>query len=352
MSTSASEFRKGSWFAACAVGALSAVVTLCAEATLGQEDPATRRAMPAGVVVYRVGDPADARVAPRGPALALMGGGPEVDEAFEWWRERAAGGDVVVLRASGSDGYQAYLHEDIGGFRSVETLVITGRAAADSAAVAARVDRAEAVWLAGGDQGRYVELWAGTRLERALQEAWERGAVLGGTSAGCMVLGEVCFAARAGSARSGSSLADPFGRRVDLAPGLLRAPPTAGVVLDTHFGQRDRLGRLVVFLARAWVDAPDSPAGLLGLGLDERTALIVDEGPAGWTGTVLGAGQVSAVRARARPEVCQPGEALEWQGLELRTLVHGDQLSLPGGGEGPGWRPLRATPEGLEVGQD
>ena len=70
------------------------------------------------------GEDSDAEVTPLGPGLILMGGGGEPDEAFEWWRNLLAAGDVVVLRASGSDGYNDYLFEEIGGVDSVETLLV------------------------------------------------------------------------------------------------------------------------------------------------------------------------------------------------------------------------------------
>ena len=69
---------------------------------------------PAGLRHWVTGEDADAEVTPLGPGLILMGGGGEPDEAFEWWRNLLAAGDVVVLRASGSDGYNDYLFAEIG----------------------------------------------------------------------------------------------------------------------------------------------------------------------------------------------------------------------------------------------
>ena len=78
-----------------------------------------------------VGDPAD-NVSTRAPTAAtamLMGGGPDVDDAFRWMIAQAGGGDFVVLRASGDDGYNRYVYA-LGGMASVETLVVRSRAAA------------------------------------------------------------------------------------------------------------------------------------------------------------------------------------------------------------------------------
>ena len=69
---------------------------------------------------YLTGSAADVTVAaPARPSAVLMGGGTDVDAAFAWMIARAGGGDFVVLRATGADGYNAYLFE-MGGLDSVE----------------------------------------------------------------------------------------------------------------------------------------------------------------------------------------------------------------------------------------
>ncbi|MCA8923546.1 MAG: cyanophycinase, partial [Planctomycetes bacterium] len=287
---------------------------------------------PPGLERWLVGDPADARVEPQGPAVILMGGGQDVDAAFTWWVPKLNGGDVVVLRVSGADGYNRYLHAGVGGCDSVETLKVTSRALADSAYVAERVAQAEGIWIAGGDQSRYVELWRGTKLQEALALALKRGAVVGGTSAGCALLGGVVFSAQRGTIRSAGALADPFAERVTLEPALVPFAPLQGVLTDTHFSQRERLGRLVAFLARAqtpeWTQPPGAAARLpasLGVGVDERTALAID---AKGQALVLGHGGVSLVwirggRARAgQPLACD---------VEVVRLAVGDRVTLPGG---------------------
>lgn len=150
---------------------------------------------PAGLERSLTGPDADALVMPAGPGIILMGGGSEVDDAFRWWIPRVAGGDVVILRTTGTDGYNDYLHAGIGGVDSVETLLVTTRALADDPHVAWRLAHAEAIFLAGGDQWTYLAGWRGTRVEAELRRAW----VLGGTSAGTAVLGAMIFSAEHGS---------------------------------------------------------------------------------------------------------------------------------------------------------
>lgn len=281
---------------------------------------------PAELTRWLVGDAADADATPAGPALILMGGGPDVDAAFTWWQSWVDGGDVVVLRASGADGYNDYLFADIGGVDSVETLLVDTEALADDPYVVCRVAQAEAVFMAGGDQARYMTLWKDRGLADAVMTAWDRGAVVGGTSAGLAVLGAFVFAAYNDTVDADEALADPYNRYMTMDRGMFGFAPLGRVITDSHFHERDRMGRLVGFLARivqdGWAD------DVLGLGVDEGTALLV--APDG-TGTVVGDGAVYAVRSNGTPQVCAPGEPLAYADLERVRLVAGDTIALPAG---------------------
>jgi cyanophycinase len=281
---------------------------------------------PADLVTYLTGADADADVTPKGPGLILMGGGTDVDAAFAWWKPRLAGGDVVVLRASGADGYNDYLYTQIGGADSVETMMVTSKALADSDYVAWRVAHAEGIFLAGGDQAQYVDLWKGTATAAALQAAWARGAVIGGTSAGCDVLGAFVFGAHQGSVYSDEALADPYNPYMTMDRDFLSFPPAAGTVLDTHFAQRDRMGRLLAFTARVLADG--WAASAQGIGIDEATALVVDEHG---HGSVVGSGSVYLLRPTLPPAVCASGKALDFEGVPYLTLKAGDTVELPAG---------------------
>jgi cyanophycinase len=289
---------------------------------------------PAGLTWWSVGSSAD--FVPAVPAVGgaiLMGGGADVDEAYRWAAQRV-GGDVVVLRASGADGYQDYLYREIGGFDSVETLRVDTRALAEDAWVADRVRHAELVYMAGGDQGRYVDAWTGTRLAAAVEEARRSGAILGGTSAGQMILGGVVFAARQGSITSAEALRDPFDPALDLVPSVFALPSAQGFVLDTHFGARDRFGRLLVFLARA---RAAQPAITYGLGVDEATAVLVE--PDG-SGRVVGSGAAYVVRL-TREATLVAGRPVDGLAAEYRAVLAGEALSLA--------TPLGAMPPSVAV---
>jgi cyanophycinase len=131
------------------------------------------------------------------------------------------------------------------------------RAEAEGPHVAATLVEATGVFLTGGNQLRLTSIVAGTRLDSGLHLAHDRGAVIAGTSAGASALAGHMLA-------FGDSGPTPRHGIVQLAAGLGLVP---NVVVDQHFEERMRLGRLLSAIAQ-------SPS-LIGLGLDEDTAAIV-----------------------------------------------------------------------------
>jgi cyanophycinase len=281
---------------------------------------------PPELVRYVTGDPADAPVRPSGPGLIVMGGGTDVDAAFAWQLQFVGGGDIVILRTSGADGYNDYLYTDIGGVDSVETLLVTSPTLAADPYVAWTIAHAEAVFMAGGDQATYLKAWKDTPVEDAIAAVYARGGVVGGTSAGTAVLGEFVYAAYNDSVIEDEALLDPYNMYMTFDRDFLPLPPLAGVITDSHFTARRRLCRLIGFVARVVADGWGDPA--LGVGVDEETALVV--GPDG-VGTVLGAGQVFLLHSAGTPQQCAPGLTLEYADLDLYTLAADDTVALPAG---------------------
>ncbi|MDQ3334382.1 MAG: cyanophycinase [Myxococcota bacterium] len=305
-------------------------------------DAETRPEPPAALTRWLVGDPAD-RVTDSQGGIILMGGGADVDAAFAWQRGRIGGGDIVVLRTSGANGYNDYLFAEIGGADSVETLRVDTRALADDPYVRWTLEHAEAIFLAGGDQATYVDAWRGTAVTAAIQTAAARGAVIGGTSAGCAFLGGIVYTGAAGSVYSDEALEDPYNSRMTLVRDVVALPALAGVVTDTHFRARDRMGRLVAFTARivsdGWAQHP------LGIGVDEKTALVIDH--AG-LGTVIGSGSVYMIAATTAPTTCAPNTPLAWAAIPRFALTPGATVALPAGTTQVAPLSLSATSGALE----
>ena len=188
--------------------------------------------------------------------VLLVGGGGDNDDAMRWLLQRAAGGDVVVLRTSGADGYNDYLFSELNvTVNSVRTVRFEQTAAAVDTVVIDWIRNAEVVFLAGGDQSTYVDFWRDTPVEEALNDLLtEKQGAVGGTSAGMAILGQLYFSATGGTVFSDESLNDPFhpaltAGLVDTA-NFLQPPFLANTLTDTHWADRDREGRTVAFLAR------------------------------------------------------------------------------------------------------
>lgn len=265
-----------------------------------------------GYTSYLSGNAADVRTASR-PGFALCGGGKDVDEAMSWLLEHSGGGDVLILRASGEDGYNDYLMQLGPAVDSVESVVIHDRAGAQQPEIAEKVAEAEAIFIAGGDQQKYLQRWQGTPLQSALQEAVARGTPLGGTSAGLAVLGDPVFAAPQGEVFSQEVLQDPCSSSVEFAPRFLAIGPLENTLTDTHFSQRDRLGRLVAFVSRQRQEGRN----VSGLGVDERTALLID---GDGSRTIVGEHDVVQVEVPEVPGVCRPGAPLSVEDVQVRRM--------------------------------
>jgi cyanophycinase-like exopeptidase len=283
--------------------------------------PAPVLADPNPVQSWSVGDTADVARTTQ-PGLVLMGGSTEVDEAMRWLISRAGGGDFVVLRASGSDGYNPYVFSELGGVNSCETFLVNSRDKASNARLLRRVRGAEALFIAGGDQANYVNFWKGTPLAEAINYLInDKKVPVGGTSAGCAILGRAYFAALNGTVNSETALANPMSNLLTIGQDdFINAPFMANTLTDTHYDNPDRRGRHLVFLARL-VAGQAAPAR--GIGVPERTAVLVDElGQA----RVMGRSPAFFLQAAGPgPETLGPNSPLTWDrsGRAVRVLELG-----------------------------
>ncbi len=276
---------------------------------------------------YWTGNADDVRPRLHGPLLMLAGGGGDVTVGMQAAIDRIRGCtaceakvDVVVLRASGADGYNPYFME-MRGVDSVLSMVITDRESSSRPDVVQAVREAELIFFAGGDQCNYIRWIKGTPIERAVEQVYKRGGAIGGTSAGLAIQGEYVYdACPSQSAQSAKVLLDPYHVDVSVSTGFFEWASMRGVITDTHFQQRDRLGRLLVFLARSHRRGP-----LMGLGVSEGTIALVDRNGAG---IVHGAGPVHLVIAEQKPELMERGKPLTYRGLRIFRFEAGETFDL------------------------
>lgn len=311
--------------------------------------------------------------APSTASIVLMGGGPDVDQAFRWMIARAGiqpgtGGRFVVIRATGTEAYNPYIYYSnakptkseaiadqwVGGaslgLTSVETLVIPSVTAANDAFVNSVVGQAHAVFIAGGDQSDYIKYWKGTKLDQTLQGLMKNNVPIGGTSAGLAVLGQFDFAALNGTVTSTQALSNPYNKYMTLDPsplslsgGFLAPPALANTVLDSHLDSRDRMGRLIAFVAR--LVAPNGSTGCSGgilttatargIGVDVETALLVQGNKGGnftarrvTNPSTTTQSAVYFVRPLNPPTVCASGKPLTMTTIEIKKLADDTVFNL------------------------
>lgn len=285
---------------------------------------------------YFTGNTTDVATTPLG-GLCLMGGATESDPAMVWFLERASGGDVLVLRASGSDGYNDYMYSELGvTLNSVETIVCNSASASNDPYVHQRIQKAEAIWFAGGDQWNYVSYWQNTPVDSLVREAIaQRNIVIGGTSAGMAILGGYRFTAQNGAVASATALNNPYTPQVTLdGSTFMNAPGMNNVVTDSHFDDPDRRGRLLTFIARSYADN-GTPA--FGLACNEYVAVCIgDDGIAHVYGDYPNYDEFAwfvqaSCDVMLPPETCGPGTPLTWDhnGLAVKACkVPGTQAGM------------------------
>jgi len=224
---------------------------------------------------YYIGDTNNVST-PTDYRICLMGGATEDDNAMKWFLNGSGGGDIVVIRVSGTSGYNAYLYTTLGiTVNSVETIVIPSISAANHPYVRRRLREAEAVFIAGGNQFDYLSYWKNTAVDSALNYLINIKKVpIGGTSAGMAVQGQCYYSAAVGSITSAVAMANPYNTQVTIGSNdFLHHKFLNRVITDTHYDNPDRRGRHSSFLARL---LQDSAKAFFGIACDEYTAVCID----------------------------------------------------------------------------
>ena len=176
---------------------------------------------------------------------------------MKWFLKKANGGDVLVLRASGSDGYNDYMYSKLGiSINSVETIVFNDASASKDEYIHNKIQKAEAIWIAGGNQWNYISYWRNTKINSLINKGIkDRNIAIGGTSAGMAIMGGFYFSAQYGTVTSSTALSNPYDKTVTVdSTRFLNNNILSNTITDTHYDNRNRKGRHTTFLARILVD--------------------------------------------------------------------------------------------------
>ncbi|HAX76248.1 MAG TPA: cyanophycinase [Cyanobacteria bacterium UBA11372] len=251
--------------------------------------------------------------------LLIIGGAEEKEGECRILREfvRRAGGTkarIAIMTAATSlprevgDDYTRIFQRL--GAEEVKVINTEYREDADKPEYLEFIEQATGVFFTGGDQARIITLIKGTKLDAAIHRRYAEGIVVAGTSAGAAMMPDVMII-------EGDSETNPRADTVAMGPGMGFLP---GIVVDQHFSQRGRLGRLISALVQ-------QPA-VLGIGIDENTAVAVN----GNKFEVIGAGSVTVVDesevTHSNADEVLKDEAMAICGARLHILPHGYGFDL------------------------
>jgi cyanophycinase len=215
--------------------------------------------------------------------LVVIGGGERPKEAlsrFVEWAGGPAGSRILVISWATEEPKESFdsFREDLAPFKPdvVEPAPPRPLTASGKTVFLGQLRRATGVFFTGGDQARIMEVLRDAELIGALRERYKAGVVFGGTSAGAAIMSE-----RMITGEGDFTVLDAA--KVEIRPGLGLLP---GVIVDQHFIKRQRENRLFgLVLAH-----PEER----GIGIDESTAILVEDGR---KGLVVGSSQVMLVDA-------------------------------------------------------
>ncbi|MET9536921.1 hypothetical protein ABZY16_05350 [Streptomyces sp. NPDC006553] len=281
----------------------------------------------------RLGSASDVtRASWNGPAFTMNGAGAIVPASMTRAIDEIRGGagslDVVVLSGSaptsGSKTPECDAITGLTGVNSCTTWTLTAAIDGNNSQVNADVRNAEFVYFAGGDQCRYTA-WKGTALEASIESVVTKGGGSGGGSAGHHINSPIVYDACNGSVTSAEALTNPYDRYISFTTGMLEWPNYGGVINDSHFVTRDRMGRTMSFLARTVKDGLAPGGAAWGVGVEEGGgSLFLDR-----NGVATQYGKDAyVVLADHQPEQAVDRKPLTYSGFKIWRLTPGSTFDF------------------------
>ncbi len=252
--------------------------------------------------------------------LFIIGGGERTPDMVQRMVQESGldkGGYAVVLPMSSSEPDSAVFYTKRQftalGINHVYGLSCTKAQANDPAKVDS-ILHAKLIYISGGDQSRFMDVVAGSAVEKAIHEAYKNGALVGGTSAGAAVMSAIMIT---GNSRKNPEYSATFNTieadNIETRPGL---GMLTKAIVDQHFVKRSRHNRLI----SAVIDYP----ALKGIGIDESTAILVK----GKDAEVVGISQVLVYSNAKRSKKYGKSGKLGVRGLRLDIYLPGDHFSV------------------------
>jgi len=259
--------------------------------------------------------------------LLLIGGGSEKNTvnswnkaAYTWAINKSENKKVAIISFGAADNWIPDYFKNSCGAQSAENFDISSIETADSQITYDALIACDVIFLKGGDQFNYYSTYKNTKTQQAIQDVYNRGGVICGTSAGLAVLSEVVYTAANSSAMPLECLNNPQHTSITLADDFFNFFPN--YIFDTHFTIRARFPRMLAFMANWKFNHNEN---IVGIGVDEMTALAIDENK---VGTVYGIGSANIYKAFYENTFAQSENKLIADSIQVTQLLQGCSIDF------------------------
>lgn len=257
--------------------------------------------------------------------LLVVGGGSEnynswSDAPYGWAVQQAPNKRVAIIGTETSPTSWLPTYFVARGASFAKNFPVATQAAANTQAIYDSLVTYDMIFLRGGNQANYYNRYRNTLLQQAVEVVFNRGGVVGGTSAGLHILSKVVYTALNGSVYSDEALANPHNQYMTLSDNFFQFLP--GVVFDSHVAERGRFGRTLGFVAKWKLDQNQD---ILGIGVDDKTALCIDQN---LNATVYGTGAASIYRSGEGNQFSLGGTKLLANNVLVSQMIHGCSFNM------------------------
>lgn len=257
--------------------------------------------------------------------LLVVGGGSETsngwsDAPYGWAVNQAANKRVAIIGTDNNPsswlpGYFVQLGAVFAKNFPVPTMAVANQQATYDSLITY-----DMIFFRGGNQANYYNRYRNTLLQQATEVVFNRGGVIGGTSAGLHILSKVVYTALNGTVYPEEALENPHNEYMTLSDNFL--PFLPGLVFDSHVAERARFGRILGFLGKWHFDRNEA---ILGIGVDDKTAICIDQA---MNATVYGTGAASIYKAADDNVFSIGGTKLLASSIEYSQMIHGCSFNI------------------------
>jgi cyanophycinase len=257
--------------------------------------------------------------------LLLVGGGTEnagkwSDAPYAWAVEQSANKRVAIVtyETNPSQWLPDYF-KDLGAVEA-RNFSIPSTAVANQQETYDSLVTYDVIFFKGGNQKTYYNTYKNTLTHQAVEVVFNNGGVIGGTSAGEMILSKVLFTAQNGTVYPDEAIFNPNNQYMTLADDFLQLMP--GYIFDSHFVERARFARLIGFLGNWKLNRDED---IVGIGVDDKTAFCIDENLIGYA---FGTGAANIYKAAPDNEFSLGEIKLLATNLEVIQVLNGRTINL------------------------